>query len=108
MTGLQEFADRVIHRGLYLLNTRNVITADYERVVNQLASSDLATVVAEHPYRKKSALACLSQCSDNVPRTAAGGDSDGNVGRACMCDQLPQEDNIGADIVGQRRDVRRF
>src|SRR6202451_2239823 len=105
---LQPFANDVIDRSLHFLNTGYVVALHDDGEVCQLTALDLAAVVAQQSDRQHLPLASLFQRHDDVARSATGGNSDGNVLRATVGNELAKENDFGANIIGNRADIRRF
>src|SRR5579884_1123641 len=78
----------VINRSLNLLNARNVIGANDNRVFRNATADDLSSVTAEQTHREQSTLTCLFESQYNVTRASAGRDSNCHVVRTGMRNQL--------------------
>src|SRR6185369_6150682 len=97
---LQVLANHVVDRRLHFLNSRYVVTGHDQREIRKTAAADLAAVVAKQGNGQQLAFASLFERSDNVARSAAGRNSDGNVLGAGLRDELAEKYQIGSDIVG--------
>src|SRR5215469_11238291 len=90
---LQQFANDVIDRSLYLLDSRNVITVHSNRTVCQASTLDFATVITKKCHRQQSALTSFFQRHDDVPRAATSGYSNSNILRSRLRNKLAKKDS---------------
>src|SRR5271165_5615017 len=105
---LQSFPDDVIGGRLNFLDARDVITANNDGEVGEAATVNLSTVIAEKGDCQHAALACFLQSHHYVARSSTGGDSDCDIVRLRLSNQLSQKDDLSADIVCERCDVGRL
>ena len=106
---LQSLADDVIDRGLHFLNARNVIATARSAENPPARAAEFRR--RRSPAARRSAASRLrasSSAHDDVPRSAAGGNADRHVFGPRLRDQLPQKNHFGADVVGDRGDIRRL
>ena len=78
-----------------------------DHVVGQRLGRDAAAVVADHRDRHETAPARLGQRGDHVVGVAAGRQRQQRVAGPPVGDDLPGEDRLGADVVGDRGEDRR-
>src|SRR5277367_2627859 len=81
---LQSFADDVVNRGLYFLNTRNVIATNDQRKISQSSPLDFTAIVAEQCHSQQLAFSCFFERHDEVPRPATGGNCDCDIVRLSL------------------------
>src|ERR1700679_3651016 len=95
----------MIGGSLNLLNARNVIAANNDRKVHEMETMDFSAVVAKESGRHQTTPTRLFKRHHNVARPSAGGNSYRHIFWSCLGNQLAQEDDFGANIVGERRYV---
>src|SRR5271154_372061 len=105
---LQGLADHVVNRGLYFLNTRNVIGTNDQRKISQASPLNFAAIVPEQRHRQKVAFPGFFERHDQITGPAAGGNCDGDIVRLSLRNHLTQKNNLGADIIGDRGDICRL
>src|SRR5277367_3820742 len=105
---LHRFADYVIHGRLHFLNTRNVVGMNHDRKIREPTAQNLSAVVAQQRHGEHPAFSCFFEGDHNIARTAARRDSHGHVVRLGLRDELAQKNQIRANVVGNRADVRRL
>ena len=81
----------MVDRGLHFLDPRNVVGAHNHRKIAEIAPQDFAAVVAEKRDSQKPTFAGFSESEDDVARTAAGGNADGDIVWLGLRDELAKE-----------------
>src|SRR5580704_7960092 len=102
---LQELPNDVIDGRLHFLNAWNIVGTDYHRKVRDVPAQNFAAVIAEQSNGQQIAFARFFQRQDDIPRSAAGGDRDGNIFGTRVSDQLAQKDIFRSHVVGESGDV---
>src|ERR1700733_1959915 len=83
---LQRFAHDMVDRSLHLLNAGDVVAVDDDGKIRQPLALNLAAIVPEEGDGEHISFAGFFERGDDVARTAAGGDADGNILRTSLCD----------------------
>src|SRR5829696_6158520 len=110
-SGLVPFDDpakHVVDRGLDLLDARYVIRADDDRVIREPLSDDPTSIVAYDADGQKPSLSGFGERGKYVGGVSASGDTDSNILRPRVGDELAGEDRLCADVVGYGRYVGRL
>src|SRR5262249_27067146 len=69
---------------------------------------DFATVITKERHRQQLALAGLFHRHDDVARAAAGRNSDSDVFRASLCDELAQKNDFHTYVIRDGADICRL
>src|SRR5689334_22781358 len=98
----------VVDRRLHFLNARYVIAMNDERPIGETLPGDLPSVVPKKRDGEHAPLAGLGERRYHVRGSAARRDRHRDIASAPMCNELSQEDGVGANIVCERGDRRRL
>src|SRR5215469_1471685 len=98
MQSLQSLSHHVIDGCLHFLNARDVVAVHDEREFRQPPAKDFSTVVTKKGDRKHISFACLFQSHNDVARTATRRDSNRNIFRSGLGNQLTQEDDLSTNV----------
>ncbi len=79
-----------------------------QRKISQSSPLNFAAIVTKQGYRQQFAFSRLFERHDEIPRPAAGGNCDRDIVRLSLRDHLPEKNDLRADIIGDRRDIRRL
>src|SRR5215211_6335448 len=93
-------AKYVVDRSLDLLDARDVVRVDDDRVIRQLLSDDPTSIVAHDADGKQSSSSSFGERGKYIGGTPAGGDPDSDVFWPSVRDELAGEDRLRADVVG--------
>src|SRR5215213_8787295 len=110
-SGLEPFNEptkTVVDGGLDLLDARDVVRADDDRVIREPLADDPAPVIAHDANRQQPSSAGFGERGEDVGGAPAGRDTDRDVLGPRMSDELTGEDRLRAYVVGYGRYVGRL